>query len=94
MDGEWRTSYLHTGGRFRQREPELYVTALDPALDNAQSSRRYNKLREAFIEVDREHWGLLNDRKELNLRSVEVHEYGAGGQLAAQGHYDAGSLIT
>ena len=77
--GVWRTSYLHTGGFLRQRMPELHA-----------------KLQHAMKKVDAEHWQLLsqkNDRR-LHLRTCECHEYGAGGGLSTDEHFDAGSCIT
>ena len=32
--------------------------------------------------------------KQVRFRTVECHEYGAGGRLSAARHYDAGSLVT
>ena len=77
--GVWRTSYLHTGGFLRRRMPELHA-----------------KLRRAMTAVDAEHWQLLSqkDNARLHLRTCECHEYGAGGGLRADNHYDAGSCIT
>ena len=42
--------------------------------------------------TDAEHWELLKDKDKdrLNLRTVEVHEYGSTGRLDAKKHYDAG----
>jgi len=45
-------------------------------------------------------WSMMNrflkmrDRKKLNFRTIEVHEYLPGGGLPERKHYDAGSLIT
>ena len=79
--GVWRTSYMHTNGTFARRLPALRT-----------------KLRDAMLAVDAAHWGLLaaggHDAAHVRFRTVEVHEYGAGGRLASPQHYDAGSLLT
>jgi hypothetical protein len=79
-NGEWRTSYLHAEGHFRQALPNLYA-----------------KLRRAIEDADHEEgWGLVSARlpERVNFRTIECHEYGAGGQLSEPLHYDAGSLVT
>mmetsp|Transcript_43795 Transcript_43795/g.99010 ORF Transcript_43795/g.99010 Transcript_43795/m.99010 type:complete len:279 (-) Transcript_43795:121-957(-) len=78
--GVWRTTYLHTDDLFRQTLPALH-----------------DRVVRAFWEADEKGgWGVLagKDASRLNLRTVEFHEYGRGGQLSDPGHYDAGSLIT
>jgi hypothetical protein len=77
--GAWRTSFLHTNGFFEANLPHLR-----------------HKLRQAIEDADAEHWQLLDGRARaaLNFRTIECHEYSAGGRLAQAGHYDEGSLIT
>ena len=78
--GEWRTTYLHTNGAFQQHLGPLH-----------------DKLRAAAYEADEAAgWGLLKGRDPatVNFRTVELHEYGAGGRLSSERHYDAGSLVT
>eukprot|EP01052_Picozoa_sp_SAG31_P003705 SAG31_NODE_146_length_22601_cov_56.529192_2_plen_126_part_00 len=36
----------------------------------------------------------MHDTASLNFRTVELHEYGVGGNLSDFQHYDAGSLLT
>eukprot|EP00928_Gymnodinium_smaydae_P022791 TRINITY_DN19023_c0_g1_i1.p1 TRINITY_DN19023_c0_g1~~TRINITY_DN19023_c0_g1_i1.p1 ORF type:complete len:317 (-),score=18.70 TRINITY_DN19023_c0_g1_i1:165-1010(-) len=76
---QWRTAYLHTGDLFYQRFPSLYA-----------------KIRRAIFEADEKHWQILKGRDpaRLNFRTIECHEYGPAGRLSAEGHYDAGSLLT
>ena len=64
------------------------------------------KCRRAMEQADKTGgWNLLScksenassrkrPRGELNLRTVEYHEYGRSGGLREEKHYDAGSLIT
>jgi hypothetical protein len=46
--------------------------------------------------TDDSNWGFLRGRSSdrVNFRTVEFHEYSAGGQLTTANHYDAGSLLT
>jgi hypothetical protein len=53
-----------------------------------------NRLREAALAVDKEHWGLIDHLDDLSVRCVELHEVAEGGQLAAPTHTDEGSCIT
>ena len=89
-DMVWQTSYLHTNGEFARRLPEIR-----------------KKILLAFSSVDDEHFHLISTRRKstgggersedsdnINLRTVEFHEYWPGGQLNSDLHYDAGSLIT
>ena len=77
--GVWRTTYLHTDGMFHDRLADFE-----------------QRLVRAIREVDAANWRLLagRDPAKLNLRTVELHDYGPGGELKEPGHYDAGSLIT
>lgn len=79
-NGTWRTAYLHTGGFFAERRPELQAKLLAAVVEADREQR----------------WGLLAGREpgSLNFRTVEAHQYGPGGRLSAAGHYDAGSLVT
>jgi len=77
----WRTSYLHTGGHFHQKHAELL-----------------QKFRSGCEKADSQAWNILyaNGRTPgvVNWRTIECHEYGAGGRLNEEKHYDSGSLIT
>jgi len=75
----WRTTYLHTNGVFQACFGSLG-----------------NKLRQTLFEVDAANWCVLLDRERDNLtfRTIEYHEYTAGGNLSSVGHYDSGSLLT
>ena len=77
--GAWQTSYLHTGGFMSQRQPELL-----------------EQIRAAVLRVDAEHWQCLagRDPEALQFRTIEIHEYEAGGGLRELKHYDSGSCIT
>ena len=79
MLGVWKTTYIHTNGLFRERLSGLH-----------------SKFREAIFLVDKENWGMLGEipGERLNFRTVESHEYRAGGRLVEDKHYDAGSYIT
>jgi hypothetical protein len=78
-DGVWRTSFLHSNGYFRSKLPHFR-----------------EKFSQAIVDTDSQNWKLLKGRSaaELNFRTVECHEYGAGGRLAREDHFDGGSLIT
>lgn len=79
-NGEWRTSYLHTDSSFGRSLP--WVQA---------------RLREAIEDADRRAgWELVTSKptERVNFRTIECHEYGAGGRLSEALHYDAGSLVT
>lgn len=78
LDGSWETHYLHTGHLFQRRLPHLRERLLQAA-------------RDADARCG---WGLLADRRQLNLRVVEVHSVSPGGGLADWTHLDFGSLIT
>lgn len=75
----WRTSYIHTDSLFKEHLRDIH-----------------NQLREAVFDVDKENWNVLDgrDKDKLNFRTVELHEYTAGGTLGEDNHYDMGSLIT
>jgi predicted 2-oxoglutarate/Fe(II)-dependent dioxygenase YbiX len=79
MLGVWRTTYLHTNGIFRERLDGLH-----------------QKMRAALFDVDKSNWNVLAaiPPERLNFRTVEHHEYTAGGRLVEENHYDAGSFIT
>ena len=71
--GPWMTTYLHTNGEFQKRLAPFRA-----------------KLLEAVKGVDaRERWRLLDDDDDTHFRTVEYHQYQAGGRLADDRHYDA-----
>ena len=73
--GVWRTDFLHTNGLFGTEQPGLR-----------------QKLYQAMQRADRQYWAVLSDRpgESINFRTVECHQYGAGGCLATPGHVDSG----
>jgi hypothetical protein len=79
MIGVWRSTYLHTNGVFREQLPSFY-----------------EKCRQAMFLIDKSNWNVLGavPSERLNFRTVECHEYSAGGRLVEEKHYDAGSFIT
>ena len=54
------------------------------------------RLRNAVLRVDKEHWGglLCQHKGDLGVRCIELHEVMEGGQLAAPTHTDEGSCVT
>ena len=74
--GVWRTDFLHTNGLFGAEQLDLR-----------------QKLYQAMQRADRQNWAVLSDRPEgsINFRTVECHQYGPGGCLAAPGHIDSGT---
>ena len=77
--GVWRTTYLHTGGLFRERLAPLH----------ARIRRKIEEVDEANWGLLRG-----RDLAKLNFRTVEYHEYGVEGRLSTERHIDAGSLVT
>lgn len=55
----------------------------------------HERMMEAAIEADREHWQLLDaSRHELNLRVSEYHRVLPSGGIPMAKHHDYGSLLT
>ena len=77
--GVWRTTYLHTGGLFRERLAPLHARI-------RRKIEEVDKAHWGLLEG--------RDPAKLNFRTVEYHEYGVEGRLSAERHIDAGSLVT
>ena len=76
----WTTSYLHTDHKFEEQLPQLK-----------------EKIRQSLIDVDSKHFHILKETdkdEEINVRTIEFHEYIPGGNLKEKLHYDAGSCVT
>jgi hypothetical protein len=78
----WVTTYLHTNQLFQTRFAELF-----------------NRLRKLALDTDDEHWGIrraceAGNSGAVRTRVIEVHEAGPGAGLAADKHYDSGSIVT
>ena len=71
---------MNTAGLFRAAHPQIV-----------------EKVFELAYDADcKEKWGLLTaiDRRDLNLRVVELHTVSKRGGLGDKHHYDSGSLVT
>ena len=78
----WVTTYLHTNRLFQTKFALLF-----------------ERLRKLALETDDEHWGIRRACEAGNCgavraRVIEVHEAGPGAGLAADKHYDSGSIVT
>jgi hypothetical protein len=78
----WVTTYLHTNHLFQTRFAELF-----------------ERLHKLALDTDDEHWGIrraceAGDCGAVRARVIEVHEAGPGAGLAADKHYDSGSIVT
>jgi len=85
--GDWRTSYIHSDGFASNlfNTDELLDTLLTAVENEAKKESGWSMMNR-FLK--------MRDRKKLNFRTIEVHEYLPGGGLPERKHYDAGSLIT
>ena len=79
LNGAWQTAYLHTENAFERRMGPLY-----------------DRMKTTMREVDAQNWRVTSafPSSEVNFRTIECHEYHAGGRLTDARHFDAGSIIT
>jgi hypothetical protein len=78
----WVTTYLHTNRLFQTKFAGLF-----------------ERLHKLALGTDDEHWGIrraceAGDCGAVRARVIEVHEAGPGAGLAADKHYDSGSIVT
>jgi len=88
LNGDWRTTYLHSGGFFSSMMDtgELMKRILQRVDERAKDDDGW-KTMQSYLKK-RVSGG------NLNFRTIELHEYGKGGGLPEQKHYDAGSILT
>jgi len=79
LNGAWQTSYLHTENAFARKMPALY-----------------ERMRTTIQKIDAQEWRVTSafPSSEVHFRTIECHEYHAGGRLTDARHFDAGSLVT
>jgi predicted 2-oxoglutarate/Fe(II)-dependent dioxygenase YbiX len=78
--GSWETCYLHTGGLFRKKLPDLFDKIVSMAFKTDAENWRI---------LDGKTFG-----QDVNVRVIEFHEYWQHGRLCHERHNDTGSYIT
>ena len=83
--------YMHTGGAFHERLPEIHAK-LRGAVESTDREQGWDLLG---AQAEPKQGAAAADRgREVCVRTAEVHEVHEGGTLPEPKHYDAGSLIT
>jgi|EP01049_Picozoa_sp_SAG25_P003912 hypothetical protein len=83
--GNWTTTYLHTGGHFKDSLPAIYgkLEAAAHAVD-----------AENWQMMEGQSSGAQPGVPGVHVRTLEHHQVESGGSLPEQEHYDSGSLVT
>jgi len=88
--GNWQTIYLHSGGAFQRKLPEI-EEKLRAAVATADAAQGWSLMGRRHTARSRSGEVV---HVPVSVRTAEMHRVEAGGSLPEPKHYDAGSLIT